>query len=118
MPHTLGARWRAALALLIAVATALLFAAVVPVTPKSAEEHGEIYCAPEVHDSPFLSRQEDPGERSAPRGATDTPDLPRLGGLHLLAPTQLASQTCDAEHPHIRMRSACGVYPRGPPARA
>lgn len=110
MLKELGVRWKTAVALLIAVATALLFATATPTTP--AQSQGEAFCPPEQHDNPCISKQQS-GDPTAPRAETHALASPRLGNL--LAAFQTANvwslPTC---HFSVRSRAA-GVNARGPP---
>lgn len=113
MLKELGARWKTALALLIAVTTALLFSTTTPVVP-APQSQGEAFCPPEQHDNPCISRQQS-GEPTAPRAETHALVSPRFGDM------LLARQTADAWslftlHVTARSRPAGGVYARGPPA--
>jgi hypothetical protein len=116
MLQVLRARWSTALALLVAVATAWMFAASHPTSPPRGSE-AEIVCAPEVHDIPGISKQQDSNERGTPRGDTafavtyacGTPFaeilvlVERPLGVQRVAPSPLPAGT---------------GYPRGPPTGA
>ncbi len=104
------------LALLIAVATALMFSTATPATPPTTRE-GEAYCTPELHDTPCISKQES-GERTAPRGETHALAGPRLGGLVFMELVALRAGTFPALQFTVRTRPAGGPYPRGPPTLA
>lgn len=111
----LGARWKTALALLIAVATALLFSTATPMTP-APQSQGEAFCPPEQHDNPCISKQES-GKPSAPRAETHALTGPRLGDL-LAASLMANAWPLPSRHFAVRTRSAGGVYARGPPVIA
>lgn len=104
------------LALLIAVATALMFSTATPTTPPASHE-GEAFCAPELHESPFISKQET-GERTAPRGETHALTGPRIGDLAFVELQALGAGTFPARQFPVRTRSPGGLYPRGPPTSA
>src|SRR5687768_14724826 len=95
MLKELGARWKTVLALLIAVATALMFSTATPMTPAPASQ-GEAFCPPEQHDNPCISKQES-SDRTAPRGETHAFTGPRLGDLVavLQALDDAAPPACD-----------------------
>lgn len=116
MLKELGARWRTVLALLIAVATALMFSTATPTTPPPGREL-EAFCAPELHDTPFISKQES-GERTAPRGGTHALTGPRIGDFAFAKLQALDAGTFPALQFPIRTRSPGGLYPRGPPMPA
>lgn len=104
------------LALLIAVATALMFSTATPVTPPASSE-GEAFCVPEPHDTPCISKQES-GERSAPRGETHALVGPRLGAFAFADLQVLVTDPIRELSAPVVARSPGGIYPRGPPARA
>lgn len=104
------------LALLIAVATALMFSTATPASPPSTRE-GEAYCTPELHDTPFISKQES-GERTAPHGETHALTGPRLGDLVFMRLQALGTGTFPALRFPVRTRPAGGLYARGPPMLA
>ena len=104
------------LALLIAVATALMFSTATPMTPPASSE-GEAFCVPEPHDTPCISKQES-GDRSAPRGETHALVSPRLGALAFADLQVLVTDPIRELSAPIFARSPGGIYPRGPPARA
>lgn len=104
------------LALLIAVATALMFTTAIPTTPPGSLE-SEMFCAPEAHDTPFLSKQES-GERNAPRGETHALAAPRIGGPAFTEIQALGAAVFLALQIPARTRPAGGLYPRGPPTLA
>ena len=104
------------LALLIAVATALMFSTATPATPPTTRE-GEAFCTPELHDTPFISKQES-GERTAPRGETHALAAPRIGGLTFMELQAVGVGVFPALHFPVRTRSPGGLYPRGPPLTA
>jgi hypothetical protein len=116
MLKELGSRWRTMLALLIAVATALMFSTATPMTPPASSE-GEAFCVPEPHDTPCISKQES-GERSAPQGETHALVSPRIGALPFAALQVLVADPIHELRSPIPARSPGGIYPRGPPARA
>lgn len=108
----LGVRWKTALALLIAVATALLFATATPFTPPP-QSQGEAFCPPEQHDNPCISRQQS-GDPTAPRAETHALVSPRLGNL--LATLQIANVwSLQTGHFSAHSRATGGVNARGPP---
>lgn len=115
MLKELGVKWKTALALLIAVATALLFSTATPMTP-APQSQGEAVCAPEQHDIPCISKQES-GNPTAPRAENDVGIDPRLGDLivKLLAANIWTLPLQDSSD---RTRHAGGVYARGPPTLA
>jgi hypothetical protein len=116
MLQALRAKWSTALALLIAVATAWMFAASRPTSPPPGSE-GEIVCAREIPETPGISKQQSTSDQGTPRGdkaleATYACGIPfaqilALGdtpsGGWLVAPRSLP---------------AGSGYPRGPPANA
>ena len=116
MLKELGTRWRTVLALLIAVATALMFSTATPTTPPANRE-GEAYCTPELHETQCISRQES-GDRAAPRGETHALAGPRLGGLVFMELEALGVGIFPALRFPARTRPAGGLYPRGPPGLA
>ncbi len=116
MLKELESRWRTVLALLIAVATALMFSTATPTSPPASAE-SEIFCAPEAHKTPFISEQES-GDRSAPRGETHALAAPRIGGLAFMELAALGVGVFAALKMPARARPAGGLYPRGPPTLA
>jgi len=110
----LGARWKTALALLIAVATALLFSTATPMTPPP-QSQGEAFCPPEQHDNPCISKQE--SSKPAPPRADHASTGPRLADLQVALPVANV-WSLPTEHFVARTRAAGGVYARGPPIAA
>lgn len=104
------------LALLIAVATALMFSTATPMSPPASSE-GEAFCVPEPHDTPCISKQES-GERTAPRGEAHMLATLRIGALTLMALEARAARPLHELGVPLAARSPGGIYPRGPPARA
>ena len=116
MLQALRAKWSTALALFVAVATAWMFAASRPTSPPPGSE-AEIVCAPEIPDTPGISKQQDTTERGTPRGDTaltanyacGTPFAQLLSlavsppGARLVVPRSVPAGT---------------GYPRGPPVDA
>jgi len=116
MLKELGSRWRTVLALLIAVATALMFSTATPATPPASRQ-GEAFCTPELHETPCISKQES-GERTAPRGETHALAGPRFGDLVGIELQGLGVCSSLALQFPVRARPAAGLYPRGPPTLA
>lgn len=102
------------LALLIAVATALMFSTSTPMPPPASGQGEEAFCPPELHDTPAISKQES-GERTAPRGGTHALTGPGIGGLAFVELQALGAVPFLALQTPIRTRPAGGIYPRGPP---
>lgn len=115
MIQELGARWKTVLALLIAVATALMFSTATPITPAPGNQ-GEAFCPPEQHDTPCISKQQS-SDHTAPRGETQALAGPRLGDLVAEFQT-LGDGAPPVYRLDLRVRPADGVYARGPPIGA
>lgn len=113
MLQAIRARWTTALALLIAVATAWMFAASRPTSPPPGAET-EIVCAPEVPVTPGISKQQGQEDPGTPRGAAMAADRP--SGIPFAQ--VLLHETSPPGVVHGRPRSTpTGTgYPRGPPA--
>jgi hypothetical protein len=116
MLKELGSRWRTVLALLIAVATALMFSTATPPT-QPALAQGEAFCVPEAHDTPAISKQES-SDQSAPRGETHALTGPPIGGLAFMELQALGVGAFPVLHFPVRSRPPGGLYPRGPPTLA
>ena len=113
MREDLRVMWRTVQALLVAVATALMFSTTTPAVPPASGD-GETFCVPELHDTPFISKQES-SESNAPRGETHALADPRVDGLAYLELQALGIGSFLALHITPRGRPAGGIYPRGPP---
>lgn len=117
MLQELRARWSTALALLIAVATAWMFAASMPTSPPPGSE-GEAVCAREIPDTPGISKQQDTTERGTPRGETAFEETCACG-IRFAQILSLEEDRLLAVHSVVpRLVPAGRGYPRGPPAHA
>lgn len=116
MLQALRARWSTALALLIAVATAWMFAASRPTSPPPGSE-SEIVCAHEVPVTPGISKQQDSGERGTPRGNTAI-ETTYACGIPFAQILVLLERPLASRHVDPRSVPASTGYPRGPPAHA
>jgi hypothetical protein len=116
MLQALRARWSTALALLIAVATAWMFAASRPTSPPLGGE-SEIVCAHEVPVTPGISKQQDSGERGTPRGNTAI-ESTYACGVPFAQVLVLTGRPSGADRVDPRTASNTLNYPRGPPIRA
>lgn len=116
MLQALRARWSTALALLIAVATAWMFAASHPTSPPPGSE-GEIVCARETPETPGISKQQSTSEQGTPRG--DRFLEPRYAcGVPFAQILALGDTPSSAWLVAPRSLPPGSGYPRGPPADA
>jgi hypothetical protein len=116
MLQVVRAKWSTVLALFVAVATAWMFAASRPTSPPPGSEV-EIVCAPEIPDTPGISKQQDTTEQGTPRGDTALAANYACGipFAQILRIGHVPPKACFAAP---RSLPAGTGYPRGPPAHA
>jgi hypothetical protein len=114
MLQVLGAKWRTALALLIAVTTAWMFAASRPTSPPPGAET-ETVCAHEIPETPGISKQQDQSDQGTPHGVAREH---RSGGVPFARVLLRDLGPSGTSHRDFRSIAAGTAYPRGPPSRA
>jgi len=115
MLQTIRVKWTTVLALLIAVATAWMFAASHPTSPPPGSET-EIVCTPEVPVTPGISEPQTQNDPGAPRGvalAARSPSRALIERLPVVERTPVS-----VGHDELLTVPIGAGYPRGPPMRA
>lgn len=106
--------WRLALALLIAVSTALLFAT--GARMRILEGASEEVCSVGQHDVPVVSRQQDSFDRSARRDETNPVLPPRSDDYAIVMIDAFSAWPLPAPSASPRTHARATQQARGPPA--